>query len=127
MPLYLYRCQECGLERDSLLRDNDTPCPCGGLSQRVYSVNTIGNAFQPHYNWSVGRHVSSDKDFRRALREQSAIQSERTGTEHDYQPLYPGDKASMTPTGDTEIIETARRKQRETGALAPSKTTIIPL
>lgn len=56
-------------------------------------------AFQPHYNWSVGQQVETDRDYRDALKRCSEDQYQRTGLDADYQPRYPGD----IPDGDTSV------------------------
>lgn len=57
---------------------------------RVFSVNPT-STFRPHFNAAVGQYVSSDRQFRDALRRGSDMQSERTGMEHRYVPIDPRD------------------------------------
>ena len=77
-----------------------TPESCFGC--RVLTVQFRPTcAFQPHYNWSVGEYVETDRDYRDALKRCSDEQSARTGIDADYQPRYPGD----IPHGDTTSTE----------------------
>jgi hypothetical protein len=57
-------------------------------------------AFQPHFNHSVGQFVSTDREYRDALKRCAEDQSARTGIDADYQPRYPGDteRPDTTPT-----------------------------
>lgn len=56
-------------------------------------------AFQPHFNVSVGRFVSSERDFNESLKELSDKQSERTGIAHNY---VPADISDSTAFGATD-------------------------
>jgi hypothetical protein len=78
-------------------------------------------AFQPHFNHSVGRYVSSSRDFDEALH----VGAEEANS--SYTRIDPGDFASITPDRDTEIIETQARTHRDMGLTPPSTTTTISL
>ena len=96
---------------------------CGAAMVRDYmSVNLRGrSAFQPHYNFAVGKHVETSKEFDEALRRGAEEQNTT------YTRIDPGDYASITPTGDTQSIEDQNRAQRDRGLVPPSKTKVIPL
>lgn len=45
MPIYEFKCQECGKQVEKIMRQADTtiPCPeCGGTAQRSVSVFAAG-------------------------------------------------------------------------------------
>lgn len=102
MPLYGYRCRECGKERDSLARDDVQPCPCGGVSRRVFHVNVSGQAFTPHFNHSVGQHVSTSRAFDDALKRRAEENSLLTGIDHHYTRVDPDEARSMKAVGATD-------------------------
>jgi hypothetical protein len=49
-------------------------------------------AFQPHYNWSVGKYVETESHFNDELKRCGERNSVATGLDHDYQPRYVGDR-----------------------------------
>ncbi|HXA31504.1 MAG TPA: hypothetical protein VNV87_04535 [Acidimicrobiales bacterium] len=70
---------------------------------RIKSVSLVIPAFRPHFNHSVGKYVSTSRDFDEALRRGAEEQNS------SYSRIDPGDYASLTPSTDTEIIETQAR------------------
>lgn len=50
---------------------------------------TAPRLFVPHFNHSVGRYVTSDADFRDALKQASEQAYDNTGIEHNYVPVEP--------------------------------------
>lgn len=113
MARYGYRCRECGAYRYSLRRDDNQPCPCGSVSRRDWSFS-YSNTFQPHFNHTVGKHVNTMQEFKDALARGSDAASERTGMEHSYQPLMPGDiKTGLEPKTDTQALEKAAKINRD--------------
>lgn len=71
------------------------PDRCFGCRIKSVSFPANNPTFAPHYNHAVGRWVTSDRDFRDALKQASDANSEATGMEHNYEPRYPGDVASV--------------------------------
>ena len=71
-----------------------------------------GGAFQPHFNHSVGKYVSSARDFTDQLKRAGDEQSERTGITHSYVPVMPGDVPQ--PKESTEVFETRNKIVRDT-------------
>lgn len=63
----------------------------------VQSIQFGRPAFQPHFNFSVGQHVSSESEMREILRKQSDDQSERTGIAHNYEYITPSDLRTAPP------------------------------
>ena len=98
------------------------PCPaCGVVMKKNWACVQLRGApaFQPHFNHAVGRYVSSSRDFDEALRRGGEDQN-TTLTRID-----PGDYASITPSTDTEAIETSARIRRDNGLTPPTTTRII--
>jgi hypothetical protein len=98
------------------------PCPaCGVVMGKNWSSVQLRGApaFQPHFNHSVGRYVSSSRDFDEALRRGGEDQNTT------YQRIDPGDYGSITPHTDTEAIEISARTRRDMGLTPPSSTRII--
>lgn len=107
MPIYEYRCRSCGNTRESTSRDAATQCTlCGGNSARDYGSVLLGSSFVPHFNHAVGAHVSNERDFKAKLNQRADENSARTGTDHKYEMIYPGDRP---PTAGTDILETRDR------------------
>lgn len=97
MPIYEYRCTNCGASTDSTSRNITHPSNCCQAPlRRKFSVN-VASTFKPHFNNAVGQYVRNEQEFRDALKRGSEQQSERTGMEHNYTPIDPRD---MKPAGD---------------------------
>jgi len=58
---------------------------------KVKTLHLRSPAFAPHYNYTVGKYVSTDAEFRDELKRASEANSEQTGLYHNYEPRYPGD------------------------------------
>lgn len=126
MPIYGYRCRECGEERESTRRDDSQPCRCGGVSRRQFSVNVAGMSFQPHFNHSVGAFVNSSRHFDDVLKRRSEENSLRTGVDHNYTRIDGDEAKSMKAVGATdEGLEHTKKVRRDTGLDAPSTTKIV--
>ena len=120
MPLYAYRCRECGATRDSLRRDDVRVCPCGGVSRRDFSsVHLAPQSFRPHFNIALGQYVRTDQEFRDGLKRASEHESQVTGCEHSYEPLYPSDTGKDgNRIGVTDInLDAEYRKRRDDPSL----------
>lgn len=114
MTTYGYRCRECGTPRDSQLRDDTQPCDCGGVSRRDFSSVRFGvSAFQPHFNHAVGAYVNSDREFSDMLKIRAEQNTVRTGAEHSYVRVDPGDLP--TPTKDDHMFETQAKTIADKG------------
>lgn len=112
---YAYRCRSCGRTRDSLRREDVQPCLCGGISRRDFRVN-IQPGFTPHFNIATGQYVSSDKEFREALKRTAEDNTLQTGTEHSYEPVYPSELKnpdSVGVTSDESTEQTLRKRHDE--------------
>jgi putative FmdB family regulatory protein len=104
VPVYEYRCRECGLTEELNQRYEVIQCSCRGTMKRVFSFS-IGTAFQPHFNYTVGEYVSSSRAFDDALRRRADENSAATGMEHRYVRTDPGDlPAPTSPTQPDPIL-----------------------
>lgn len=112
MPEYGYRCRDCGAERVSLSREDIQSCSCGGVSKRDYSTIQLGSSsFKPHFNHAVGAFVSNSRQFDDLLKLRSEQNSLRTGTDHNYTRIDPGE--SPRPTADDHIFEVQEKAWRD--------------
>lgn len=108
MPNYSYRCPSCnaiytleGSIHDDL--PERRPCPRCNFngSHRDYSFNHQPS-FPEHFNNSLGRYVSNNREFTDGLKIQSAEMSERMSQNVDLQPLSPAEMAEGSAHGVTE-------------------------
>lgn len=92
MPAYEHRCRVCRAtittvcghdERDAL---TDTAChtpDCPGTLKRVFSFSAP-EMFEPHWNASVGKYVTSKSELKSELARASEAATARTGVEHNF-------------------------------------------
>lgn len=64
---------------------------------KLVSIQFGRSTFEPHFNYAVGRYVSSQQEFESALSRLSDANSERTGITHNYEPLHPSDIVNNPP------------------------------
>lgn len=83
-----------------------TPDTCFGC--KVLTMQIAPQVFRPHYNYSVGKYVNNDREFRDALKYRGEQNSLATGLDTDYQPRYPGETEPIREA-DGVLDETARR------------------
>lgn len=76
---------------------------CGSLLKRKFSF-TSPPTFEPHFNHAVGQYVTSNAQFRDALKRGAEDQFRQTGAEHNYVPIHP----SEVKTTDEGMYETAK-------------------
>jgi hypothetical protein len=62
---------------------------------------------RPHFNYSVGRYINNDREFRDALKRRGEQNSLATGLDTDYQPKYPGETEPIREA-DGVLDDTAR-------------------
>lgn len=87
-------------------RTHFTPETCFGCCVLTLSIQPTP-CFQPHYNYSVGRYVNNDREFRDALKYRAEQNSIATGLTHDYEPRYPGETEPIREA-DGVLDDTAR-------------------
>jgi hypothetical protein len=66
-----------------------------------------------HYNPTVGRYVTGQRDFKDGLKRASESATLRTGTEHNYQPADLNDMAAVGAT--EEGLEHSKRVRMRKG------------
>lgn len=115
MTVYAYKCRECDVRYESTTYGLSVcpNCRSSSLRRDYSSVNLSPSAFQPHFNHAVGEYVSSSRDLDEQFKVKSEQQSLRTGADHNFVRLDPGDVP--TPTKDTDILETRNRNVRDKG------------
>lgn len=96
--LYEYLCDSCGLGIESLsfrkigqVLDDCPESDCDGELVRCVSLFNVTPVIQPYFNHTVGDYVTSTRDFEEKLRVGAEKQTERTGTQHTYTPVYPSE------------------------------------
>jgi DNA-directed RNA polymerase subunit RPC12/RpoP len=112
-PSFEYQCDSCGTIL-SLQRGDRISCPnCGLTAKRRFSFNRQ-SMFQDHYNNAVGRYVTNDRQFRDELKKGAEAATQRTGLEHNYEPVDVGDRAAYGITEEhIAALEPTYKKQRE--------------
>lgn len=118
MPVYEWRCGECGTAYQSqrALGDLAPPtCPtCNIPVRRRYSRIAVKQSMPEHFNSSTGAVVRNERQFRDQLKVQSEQATLRTGLEHNFVPHDPRD--SKQELGVTEEgLEATYRRRRELG------------
>jgi len=126
MPFYEYVCpQECGYtyETQRFAKIGETltmpvgrgdtltaKCPqCRVPIVRCVSLPQVRPTAEPYFNHNVGTWIKDDADLRRQLKRKAAKNSELTGTDHNYQPVYPGD---LTDPGTMKKLGIGRGADR---------------
>jgi putative FmdB family regulatory protein len=107
MPVYEYSCQ-CGESEDLVVSIHaDLPqhlrCPCGGMMRRRFSAPAF-HRFSEHFNHSLGKPVSSKKDFKTSLYEAQEQMTERLGWQQSFveaEPQVGRTEDGMQATHDT--------------------------
>lgn len=102
MPLYEYRCKECGYQRQSQKRDSQLGyCPdCDrGILKRSWGFQMAPVVHQ-YFDHSTGQVINDRKHLLSVAKEMSDRQTERTGITHNYVPADMTDKATLGITGE---------------------------
>lgn len=129
MPTYQWKCRTCNRTTDLFFDiDADRPstitCTCGGIARRRFSF-TIGEIFQPHFNDSVGREVTSRHDLQSALSEASARASERTGTTHNFKTVDIRDVPPEALGVGEEGMKATHDRAVAEGRIEPTGKTVL--
>lgn len=79
--------------------------------RRDYNTFSVRKSFAPHFNHSVGKYVSNERDFHDELK--------RAGDKNEtvYSPLAAGDIPGVTDEG----MDETHKRSRDTGQVEPSK------
>lgn len=122
---YSYQCEVCGGEviDTEFRRIGDThshTCPeCGGLLRRAVCF-VFNRGMREHWNPTLGRHVTNERDFKDGLKIASESASLTTGMDHDIQPVDLRDADALGVTD--EGLEHTHKVRRDTG-VDPAPTT----
>jgi hypothetical protein len=121
--IYAYKCRTCGLEVD-YFQPMDTlgPCTtaittdsgtlkCPGELRRLFVVN-MEPVMQEHFNATVNKPISSNRQFDDELRRQSERVSLYQGSEARFERVDPTDKAALGVT-DQGIDESNRIRAKQ--------------
>ena len=128
MTIYGYECRECGQEYTSEYRGNvlmedceccgEVPvaCVCGTDTpiKRKYSL-AVHRPMHEHFNRSVGKPISSDRQFRDELKRKSEEQFLRTGIPADYVPSDPTETRKAAEASGYEGLESTNRQRVRDG------------
>ena len=104
MQIYEYKCHECdqryiSTERGDRLERACQACANPGPLKRVFCV-AIHKPVMAHWNPTVQKEVTSNKDFKDKLKQKGEEYTARTGIEVNYQPIDPSDvKHKVTDEG----------------------------
>jgi hypothetical protein len=114
MAQYQYRCGQCKRLFACETRADATTCPdCLGPAVRKFSFNT-SSSMKEHWNNAVGQYVSNRQEMDDALKRQSEAASVRTGVDHEFVRVDPGDMADPRAHGvDENNLEETRRRQHD--------------
>lgn len=117
MPVYVFRCTECGQEVQALRALGDTHLPlcpvCQTITRRVFTPPAV-KLFREHFNHLTHSLTSSWSQHKRNLKEAGEKLTERTGIPHSYVPMEPVDMADPEVCGVTDhAVETLERKRHE--------------
>lgn len=139
MILYGYQCRECGQEYTSEFQGSvlqvlccDGECAaepedqwvnkfcdrCGNDEiKRRYSL-AVHRPMHEHFNQSVGKPISSDRQFRDELKRKSEEQFLRTGIPADYQPVDPEVARAAVEQSQAMGLESTNRRRVNEGKKA---------
>lgn len=114
---YEYRCPECDyrVRWDECKNRHVAFCPEHEVQKfkRVFGFSHV-KSMESHFNNTVGKPISSMRQFKSELARKSDEATLRTGIEHNYQPVEWGDKERLGVTG--EGIYESNKRRAEIGA-----------
>lgn len=117
MPIYEYKCPDCDAREVTTTRGNRLDRICRGCANPGPLRRVFGFSFPPmmheHFNQSVGKPISSMRQYKDELKVKSEEATLRTGIEHRYVPKDM-DPASVDVTSEgIHESNLAREKQGE--------------
>jgi hypothetical protein len=123
-----YKCKACGEQWTSEWVDSDDPifrlipCPfCYEMGiKKSYSIS-VKASMPEHFNMATGKVESSERSIREEFKRKSAEATERTGIEHNFQPVDLRDKEALGVTDDG--LDATYRRLRDEGK-TESKTYV---
>lgn len=126
MPIFEYKCPECQNRVISTVRGDRLDADCPHCDQprtfrRVFSVS-VRRPMQAHFNNTVGKVISDEKQFERELQRKGEEYTAETGIETNYRPIDYRDKEALGVT--EEGLDATRKRMRDSGEL-PSGNLIL--
>lgn len=122
MPIYEYRCADCGNEHSESLsirayeqfqsNHGIIVCNCGTEMHRVFSP-VIKSSMPEHYNTSVGQFIRTERELKDVFKRQSEEATIRTGIEHNFVPVSSSDRKTLGVT--SEGLDATYNRRRELG------------
>src|SRR5579863_6950986 len=142
--LYEFRCDGCGaIHEDQHFTKvgydhEELRCCVGYALIRMVSLPQVRpiSLQEPYFNHNVGTWIKDDADLTRQLKRKAERNSELTGTDHNYIPVYPGDlndPSTMKKLGvgvgadRGESIEHTMRERHRSGRLPGTSRTTVDL
>lgn len=120
---YAYRCPICRLEVRSDVRADRLDAYCTSCAyhplHRVFSFS-YAIPFKEHFNASAGTYVSSKTKHADVLKQQSELETVKSGVEHKFVPVDPADAKAVYGIKD-DVLEQVRA-DRAKHDLASGKT-----
>jgi hypothetical protein len=112
--IYEYKCRSCGtVETSDVRADSMGECPnCFGYLTRLYSVS-VAKSMPEHFNPTVGKHISSMRQFDDELKRKSDEYYLRTGIEAKFVSHDASDAAALGVTN--EGIDASNRQRHKEG------------
>lgn len=118
MPIYEYRCPNCGNEQSVVSSIHD-PVPtvycrkCITPMRRRYRPLLTKMPMDGHFNASLGRWVNNEREVKDGFKIASEEATMRTGIEHRYVPVDPRDTKALGVT--QEGLEEQSRRWHDRG------------
>ena len=118
MPIYEFKCEDCGLDFQSFRSVGDTAppnCPtCRAVTKRKFSRFGMPVTFNEGWNQQLGSYVTSYRDHSEQLKRKSEADTLHTGIPCQYEPVHPADQREVFGITD-EGLDATYRRQTDTG------------
>jgi hypothetical protein len=85
---------------------------CFGCKVKTLQLRPT-TAFRPHFNYSVGRYVTTEHEFRETLRRRAEENTIATGTEHQYEMRDPGELRDVPYPEHDDILNLQAKRHAE--------------
>lgn len=124
MPVYEYKCRECGQVYESQRRGAEGEClRCPGQVKRVFGFSYVA-PMQEHFNNSVGKVIRTDAQLKSEFARLSDEAEMYTGNPHKFVPIDPHDKEALGVTD--EGLASTHDQQVAEGRKEPARRLFLP-